>query len=103
YNPDTDSCITTSLINAPDARDYHTAISTGSEMIIWGGHSNELGEFNTGGRYNPGTDTWIATGTDNAPSARAGHTAIWTGSEMIVWAGDSSTNIFNTGGRYSST
>src|SRR6202035_2843840 len=29
------------------------------------------------------------------------HTAVWTGSEMVVWGGtDTSTNYFNTGGRY---
>ena len=42
-------------------------------MIVWGGHNNNIGEFNTGGRYNPGTDTWIATTIVNAPSARNSH------------------------------
>jgi N-acetylneuraminic acid mutarotase len=74
---------TTSTANAPDARSFHTAVWTGSEMIVWGGDSN------TGGRYDPSTDTWIATSTTNAPSARYDHTAVWTGSEMIVWGGQS--------------
>ena len=75
------------LTNAPAGRCAHTAVWTGSEMIVWGGH--ELACYlNTGGRYNPSTDSWTATSTTNAPAARSWHTAVWTGSEMIVWGGD---------------
>src|SRR5438309_11359679 len=84
YNPGVDTWITTSTTNAPDGREYHTAVWTGSEMIVWGG-----GNFvNTGGRYNPGTDTWTATSTTNAPEGRREDTALWTGREMSVWGGD---------------
>ena len=64
----------------------HTAVWTGSEMIVWGGYDG-ISLLNTGGRYNPSTDSWTATSTTNAPAARADHTAVWTGSEMIVWGG----------------
>ena len=37
YNPSTDSWTATSTTNAPSARDDHTAVWTGSEMIVWGG------------------------------------------------------------------
>ena len=37
YNPSTDSWISTSLVNAPSPRDYHSAVWTGTEMIVWGG------------------------------------------------------------------
>ena len=37
YNPSTDSWTATSTTNAPAARDFHTAVWTGSEMIVWGG------------------------------------------------------------------
>src|SRR5947208_15661949 len=83
YNPSTDSWIATSLTNAPSARDLHTAVWTGTEMIVWGGYL----ALNTGGRYNPSTDSWTATSTINAPEARRFHTAVWTGSEMMVWGG----------------
>src|SRR5438309_2119391 len=39
---------------APSAREGHTAVWTGSEMIIWGGG---IAGMNTGMRYNPVTDT----------------------------------------------
>ena len=98
YNPSTDSWTATSTTNAPDRRFYHTAVWTGSEMIVWGGECGQH-HFNTGGRYDPSTDSWTATSTTNAPAGRDCHTAVWTGSEMIVWGGVLS-NHFNTGGRY---
>src|SRR5436309_1963710 len=82
-----DTWTATSTTNAPDGRLYHTAVWTGSEMIVWGG-TNGPDVLNTGGRYNPSTDSWAATSTTNAPVARDLHTAVWTGSEMIVWGGD---------------
>jgi hypothetical protein len=102
YNPGTDSWATTSTTNAPTARDYHTGIWTGNEMIVWGGSPDVSGsnEVNTGGRYNPGPDSWTATSTTNAPTARELHTAVWTGSEMIIWGGFDGSNGVNTGGRY---
>src|SRR6266487_1848847 len=100
-NPDgctDDSWTATSTTNAPGARWNHTAVWTGSEMIVWGGYNGS--SLNTGGRYNPSTDSWIATSTTNAPGGRRSHTAVWTGDEMIVWGGTNETNYFNTGGRY---
>ena len=102
YDPATDSWTATSTTNAPDARYLHTAVWTGTQMIVWGGFSNISGTLNTGGRYDPATDSWTATSTTNAPEARDFHTAVWTGTQMIVWGGQSSFNgvPINTGGRY---
>ena len=74
----------------PDGRVGHTAVWTGSEMIVWGGFEPGfflVTPFNTGGRYNPSTNAWKATSTTNAPDGRSSHTAVWNGSEMIVWGG----------------
>jgi hypothetical protein len=95
YNPSIDSWTPTSVTNAPTGRELHTAVWTGSEMIIWGGTNDS-----TGGRYNPSTDSWTATSTTNAPSPREGHTAVWTGSEMIIWGGADIFGRLNTGGKY---
>jgi len=94
-----DTWTPTDLTNAPRGRWYHTAVWTGTEMIVWGGWSSS-GDLNTGGRYNPSTDSWTNTRTVNAPEARRLHTAVWTGSEMIVWGGTDDVNDLNTGGRY---
>src|SRR5206468_1433874 len=95
-----DTWTATSTTNAPAARFGHTAVWTGSEMIIWGGQDDNLQYLSTGGRYNPSTDSWAATNTTNASDGRAGHTAVWTGSEMIVWGGVADNSYVNTGGRY---
>ena len=101
YDPATDSWIATSTVNAPIARDAHTAVWTGNEMIIWGGFGG--GTFqNTGGKYNPNSDTWIPTPTLNAPLERISHIAVWTGTEMIIWGGEYAYPL-NTGGRYNPT
>jgi N-acetylneuraminic acid mutarotase len=94
----TDSWIATP--GPPDAREFHTAVWTGSEMIVWGGQHNFYFFWDSGGRYNPTIDSWTAMSAANAPSARGYHTAVWTGSEMIVWGGYDGSNDLNTGGRY---
>jgi N-acetylneuraminic acid mutarotase len=99
YNPGTDSWMATSTTNAPIDRELHTAVWTGTQMIIWGGDRFAT-YLNTGGRYNPATDSWIATSNTNAATGRSLHTAVWTGTEMIIWGGVANTYL-NTGGRYS--
>src|SRR5206468_820041 len=99
YHPSTDSWTATNTTNAPEARALHTAVWTGSEMIVWGGAGNG-GYLNTLGVYNPSTDGWLATSTINAPSGRCEHTAVWTGSEMIIWGGYDGVTELNTGGIY---
>ena len=82
----------------PEARSTHTAVWTGSEMIIWGGVISTE-RLNTGGIYDPVTDMWMSTSTIGAPSARNHHTAVWTGSEMLVWGGYDGSYL-NSGGIY---
>ncbi|HEY7159851.1 MAG TPA: hypothetical protein VH815_01265, partial [Acidobacteriota bacterium] len=108
YDPNLDQwTASTSLINAPVARADHTAIWTGSEMIIWGDQTFIPEERFSGGRYNPATDSWSATTQTGAPQILSNHTAIWTGAEMIVWGGDICTPptcgalpSYSIGGRY---
>lgn len=106
YNPVTDTWtnISKSIFFA-QSRASHTAVWTGTEMIIWGGYTDSGGispTFNyiaTGGRYNPATDGWIGLPL-GGPVGRRFHTAVWTGGEMIVWGGQTSTGSTNTGARY---
>lgn len=84
----------------PDGRRGHSAVWTGSVMVIWGGWSGGS-VLDTGSRYDPVTDTWSGISTVDAPSPRQGHATVWTGSEMLVWGGQrSGTTQFNDGGRY---
>ena len=108
YNPTTDSWTPTSTANAPAGRYAHTAVWTGSEMIVWGGLIDypSFIVFNDGGKYNPSTNSWTAISTTNAPSERTRYTAVWTGNEMIIWGGygpgggNGFYGSLNTGGKY---
>lgn len=102
YNPTTDTWSPMNPTNAPSLRSRHTAVWTGSEMIIWGGWCN-CGPYEaTGGRYKPATDSWSPTDFTFAPTGRIRHTAVWTGREMIVWGGTCAnpTPNCNDGGSY---
>jgi N-acetylneuraminic acid mutarotase len=87
YDPVTNTWMATSTTGAPQARGYHTAVWTGSRMIVWGGVELGGNYLNDGGLYDPVGNTWTAMSTTGAPSARHSHTAVWTGSRMIVWGG----------------
>jgi hypothetical protein len=80
----------TSTLNVPSARWLHTAVWTGTEMIVWGGYKE-------GAVYVPNTDSWRLSSVSDV---RRKHTAVWTGSEMIVWGGEDINGTLGTGGRY---
>jgi hypothetical protein len=100
YNPASDSwtLMLNSLTNTPGVRRQHSAVWTGSEMIVWGGRNISGNALNDGGRYNPGANSWAVV--TNASDYRFAHTAVWTGTEMIVWGGTIGGPSLNTGGRY---
>ncbi len=98
YDPATDTWRSTSMNDAPPGRDTHTAIWTGTRMIVWGGYSNVgIGYLDSGGVYDPATDKWTPTTMEGAPPGRSDHSAVWTGREMVVWGGIAAAT---TGGRY---
>ena len=80
-------------------RAYHTAVWTGTEMIVWGGYNGSV-YFNDGGRFNPAANIWTAVNTNGAPAPRQNFSAVWTGSEMIIWGGYDGNSYFNDGARY---
>lgn len=86
---------------APDPREQHTAVWTGSKMIVWGGNGGP-GKLvlNTGGVYDPAKQTWTPVSTNGAPSPRHSHQAVWADTKMIVWGGYSDGAIATGGGMY---
>jgi N-acetylneuraminic acid mutarotase len=110
YTPVTDTWTPTATAGAPSARALHTAVWTGSKMIVWGGSDDAApgppNLFNSGGIYDPATNTWVATNLVGAPPPTRCHSAVWTGAEMIVFGGQTNTNFgcgvssTTTGSRY---
>ena len=72
----------------PDPRSGHSAIWTGTRMIIWGGTGQWNRVLNSGSSYDPAANRWnpLSTGGE-CPIARGNPSAIWTGKDMIIWGG----------------
>ena len=100
YDPGTDNWTPLARLMRPSGASSHTAVWTGTEMIVWGG----TGVLEISIPVEDtilASDSWMATSTTNAPSARKSHTAVWTGGEMIVWGGaDNFSDVLNSGGKY---
>ena len=94
YDPTGDSWTPVLTSSAPAPRKNHTAVWTGSEMIIWGGDLSG-GSMNDGGRYDPVGDSWKPVSGAGPPSKRGFHKAVWTGGDMIVWGGYDSGSYLN--------
>ena len=82
YSPSLNRWRPVSTRNAPPARFDHTAVWTGTEMIVWGGftdaHSRYAGghanaQLHSGGRYDPATDTWRPTTFQGAARTHSAH------------------------------
>ena len=102
YDPGTNRWTATSTTYAPFARYQHTAVWTGSEMIVWAGSNccGELQFLNTGGRYCGGpypTPAPTPTPTPTTPPLRViepNGGEVWSmGSvQEIQWEGANLTN-----------
>jgi N-acetylneuraminic acid mutarotase/lysophospholipase L1-like esterase len=99
YDPATDTWSPVSTSGAV-ARSSHTAVWTGTRMLVWGGDNQQVGLVVTGGLYDPAANSWSAMSTTGAPAPRSGHTAVWAQNRMIVWGGAGAGGLQASGGRY---
>jgi hypothetical protein len=81
----------------------HTAIWTGSEVIIWGGHwynavSNTNIYLYDGGIYDPALNSWTPITPTLSPVSRSGHAALWTDEWMVVCGGYDGTYLKSMAG-----
>jgi N-acetylneuraminic acid mutarotase len=101
YDPVENAWVPMTRRDAPAPRFAHSAVWTGTEMIVWGGVAfDDDAPTGTGARYDPGADEWRPMSRLGAPDRRVEQTAIWTGTEMVVWGGGDGTATFGDGGRY---
>ena len=105
YNPDTGHWQPITTNGTPTARTNHSAVWTGTTMLIWGGWDGS-GYLYDGAEYDPVLDRWTALTTPYALPGRSSHQAVWTGTDMIVWGGyrfiAPVEYYFDTGGVYNS-
>jgi hypothetical protein len=94
YNPSTNAW--TSVPAGAFPRAFHSAVWTGSRMVIWGGEEclgfpgncpGAVFPLNDGAAYDPVTNTWQPIAGPTGVSGRTGHVALWTGSRMLIWGG----------------
>jgi len=97
YDPEADTWSPISTMGAPKARQGHTAVWTGKEMVVWGGVSSGQVQ-GSGGMYDPAGDAWVSVSANGAPKGRLHHGAAWTGSKMIAWGGTDYIDWFQSGG-----
>jgi len=83
-----------SMAAAPTAtspRYQHSAVWTGTDMIVWGGYGTSLSPYVKvdGASYRLSSNTWKTIAVAPAPisAGRYLHSAVWSGTQMIVWGG----------------
>jgi N-acetylneuraminic acid mutarotase len=69
------------------ARRSHSAVWTGTSMIVWGGcAAMEKPSYGDGASYDPATSSWKLI-KDSGLAARYLHAAAWSGTEMLIIGG----------------
>lgn len=99
--------------SSPTPRFGHTAVWTGTEMLVWGGCAQSGTNVNRcpapladGAAFDPkkaalGLDPWRPL--PPAPlSARVRHSAIWTGRYLVIWGGENKGTVLSDGAIYDS-
>ena len=102
YDPAADTWKPLPATHGPGSRTGHTAVWTGSRMIVWGGREvPSQVVLDSGAGYDPGSNEWTPLAVSVASPGRMYHAAIWSGGEMIVWGGQRDLwTIVNTGARW---
>jgi hypothetical protein len=99
YDPAAKTWKPTSSVGAPSPRYLHSAVWTGTKMLVWGGYG-ATALAPDGGAYDPATDTWTPIAAANQPPLRTSHAALWTGSQMLIWGGLADSTPVGSGGMY---
>ncbi len=85
YSTSTDIWKPITTDGAPFPRSGHTAVWTGTEMIVCGGYDG-ITVFQDCSSYDPVQDAWTANFVLTL-TAREAHTAVWAGSSIWIWGG----------------
>jgi len=103
YRVSTDSTTAMSQAGAPEVRQGATVLSTGTQVLVWGGQAFtttallESIAYADGAVYDPDRDAWAAIASSPVSPPRGGYSAVWTGTEMLVWGGTTGPMLSATG------
>ena len=97
YDPSLNSWTPMSTVDAPYSEGGITAVWTGTEMIVYGGHTTET---RAGGTYYPQRDSWRPISPSGGPFRAHDQVAAWTGDMMLVWGGKAGGDKTNAGWVY---
>ena len=81
---------------SPMARVGHTVNWNGTEMIIFGGETNQ-GITSTGYAYDVFKDSWRSLTTKGGVIPRTNHTSAWTGTHLFIFGGLSNQTLTGAG------
>jgi hypothetical protein len=86
YDLDQDAWQVMSSAGAPSPRLEAVSVSTGSEVIVWGGKTMFAanGLLKDGAVYDPKADAWRPMGTTGLPNFRGIYTSAWTGDKLFA-------------------
>jgi hypothetical protein len=99
FDPGANAWAPLQTLDQPPPRMHHTAVWTGSAMLIWGGEVAPSAFTADGSKFSVAEDGWLSfNGTP--PEARRSHTAVWLGDRMYVWGGNGNSGVLNSGGIY---
>lgn len=91
YDPVADQWKPMTASGAPAPRTAHSAVWTGSRMIVFGGcaNANTAPTVSGSAAYDPVSDSWSPLSTAGAPADRCGHAAAWLPGikRMAIWGG----------------
>ncbi len=99
YAPVSDSWLPISMLAAPQARYFHSAVWSPFGLLVWGGIGT-AGAINSGAILSP-SNIWSPISLTDAPHWRYNHSALWTGERLLIWGGTDGDSLLNTGGQYS--
>lgn len=96
YNPATDTWRPMTGTGAPHPRSNHSAVWTGTAMIVWGGNvGGGSSGTTTAGSYDPVADAWYAVSEVDAPAPRQTPALFFVpdpsplgAGRMLLWGGD---------------
>lgn len=94
WNPETNEWSEMASSGAPSPRSLHLAVSTGKQLIVFGGR-NDIA-YTDGAVYSPADNKWMdrfKIRNRDIVATQRGQTAVWADGKMIIWGIDKNADL----------